>query len=536
MRWALPEGPDAGRPSAGLRQIEGLLTGRPRAESPQRQLRRWLDQWAGGPPETEYALQAVAWCRALPRLAADVSPPSWWALLRHLLAAAVDAAVISLDERPLVHQLLCGELPLTLAYLLPEIVPCRRLAPAGRRALSLGLDELLDGKGLPHAKHLALLRPLLACWTRCRAFSDGLKRGCWTAAAQSQYRWLVRHALRLARRDGTHVFCSSSAEGWNPELFAAALHLGGNAADRRIAARVLPPQPTSSVSKNDAGKANLPNPAIHSPWAAAAVLRPAWSRRGERLTVLYPQQSVRLELAHGKDVLFSGLWALDVRFHGQPAALKSEWEEVCWVSDEDLDYLELEIALGAGLRVQRHLLLARQDHFLLLADAILGDRPGVIDYRGTLPLCAGVAFRGAAETREGLLVGRKRRGLVLPLALPEWRGDVRVGELAQTAAGLELSQAAEGCRLFAPLFFDLDRRRTASPLTWRQLTVAESRTVQPQEVAVGYRVAIGKRQWLIYRSLAPKANRTLLGHNLSTDLLVARFDRSGEVEPLLEVE
>ena len=69
-----------------------------------------------------------------------------------------------------------------------------------------------------------------------------------------------------------------------------------------------------------------------------------------------------------------------------------------------------------------------------------------------------------------------------------------------------------------------------------QLTVAESMKVQPADVAVGYRVARGGRQWLIYRSLAPPKNRTLLGHNLSTELLVARFTREGEVKPLLEIE
>jgi len=49
-------------------------------------------------------------------------------------------------------------------------------------------------------------------------------------------------------------------------------------------------------------------------------------------------------------------------------------------------------------------------------------------------------------------------------------------------------------------------------------------------------VALGNRQWLIYRSLGQPGNRTLLGHNLSTEMLVARFDKSGEVEPLIEIE
>jgi hypothetical protein len=66
--------------------------------------------------------------------------------------------------------------------------------------------------------------------------------------------------------------------------------------------------------------------------------------------------------------------------------------------------------------------------------------------------------------------------------------------------------------------------------------VAESLQIVPPHVAAGYRVMVGKHQWLIYRSLAPAANRTLLGHNLATEMLIARFDRNGEVEPLIEIE
>jgi hypothetical protein len=101
---------------------------------------------------------------------------------------------------------------------------------------------------------------------------------------------------------------------------------------------------------------------------------------------------------------------------------------------------------------------------------------------------------------------------------------------------LELRQSADCRGLYAPLFFDLDRLRMTCPPTWRQLTVAALLASQPADVAVGYRVAVGRQQWLIYRSLAEKANRTLLGHNLSSEMLVASFDRSGEVVPLLEIE
>src|SRR3990172_9267254 len=94
-------------------------------------------------------------------------------------------------------------------------------------------------------------------------------------------------------------------------------------------------------------------PAVHSEWAAVAVLRPDWSRSAPRLTVLYPGASCRVELAVGKDVLWSGEWTVDVRIDGLPVLPLpgEEWANTCWVSDADADYLELEIELGEGLRV-----------------------------------------------------------------------------------------------------------------------------------------------------------------------------------------
>ena len=73
-------------------------------------------------------------------------------------------------------------------------------------------------------------------------------------------------------------------------------------------------------------------------------------------------------------------------------------------------------------------------------------------------------------------------------------------------------------------------------MTWRQLTVAEQRQNQPRDVAAGYRVQFGSRQWLIYRSLTPPANRTVLGMNLSTDFFLGRFGRDGETNTIVEVE
>jgi hypothetical protein len=361
-----------------------------------------------------------------------------------------------------------------------------------------------------------------------------LKGGCWSRAAGRQYEWVVRQTLRLVRHDGSQVFSRGSAGAWNEELLAAALRLGGNRRDRQIAARVLPL--SGRAAKGRPARSALPKPAMHSEWAAVAVMRPRWSRSGERLVILYPGQQFQIELGCGRDLICSGQWGLDLRVDDRPAVPEGDWEQLCWYSDKDVDFLEVQLELGGGLRVQRQALLAREDRFLLLADVVLGVGSSKLDYRGCLPLCPDVRFEAAGESWEGVLAAGKPRALVLPLALPEWRARGQAGGLTRSSTGLELRQTAHARRLYAPLFFLFDRRRMAQRRTWRQLTVAESLIAQPAEVAVGYRVAIGKAQWLLYRSLGEKANRTLLGHNLSTELLVARFRRSGEVEPLLEIE
>jgi len=275
--------------------------------------------------------------------------------------------------------------------------------------------------------------------------------------------------------------------------------------------------------------------------AGLAILQPGWTESDARLTVHYGKRQLQTELIRGRTLLWSGNWQPEVRLDGEILEATSSWENVCWVSDDDADYLELEQKLTGAARLQRHVLLARHDRFLFVADAVICKRPKAIAYRGPTPLTAGVDFIAASQTHEGFLTstaGHRRHALVLPLALPEWRSAGRRGdELALDGGRLELRQSAFAARaLFAPLFIDLAPRRIARPATWRRLTVAEDRRIVPAEVAVGYRAQVGAQQWLFYRSLTLPGSRTLLGHHLVTEFLTARFSRTGQVEPIMEIE
>jgi hypothetical protein len=481
-------------------------------------LHRWLSDASGGHGSREFALSALGWCRRLPRLSAVLSAGAWWRLFDQLMRTAVEAqATVATD--PLVHQLAAGELALTLAYLFPEIQACRALVRPARRALSAGLVHVLDRTGLPPAEHFDRLPLWLACWTRCRALGARWKRGRWNARAEERYRRLVRSTLRLTRRDGTYVFSQPGADGCHIALLTASAPGKRNKPRRRR------------------GQAGGPSAKLHSERAGLGVLRIDGLRSAPHMTVAYAGPTCHVELARGKEVLWSGPWDLEVRTGGVLAEAVSSWTELCWVSDDDVDYLELGLKLEEGLRVERHLLAARNEGFLWMADAVFAPQPSKIEYRSSLPLWPGVSFREACETREGMLIGRKPRAQVLPLALPEWLTQPGRGALASTAAGLELRQAAEARALFAPLWIDLDRSRLLKPLTWRSLAVGQQWAVVPADAAVGYRVAVGKRQWLFYRELRSSPQpRSVLGHHLRSEMLVARFHRSGRVEPLIEIE
>ena len=147
-------------------------------------------------------------------------------------------------------------------------------------------------------------------------------------------------------------------------------------------------------------------------------------------------------------------------------------------------------------------------------------------------------FRPAKATREGHLATGKPRALVLPLALPEWRQAACRGELVSPDGQLELTLSAHGRALFSPLFIAPHERTLSSDsVTWRRLTVAQERRILPPDEASGFRAQLGDRQWLVYRALATRGSRTVLGLNTNYEYVVGRFDREeGVVDPLLQVE
>lgn len=278
------------------------------------------------------------------------------------------------------------------------------------------------------------------------------------------------------------------------------------------------------------------HPTVYRETAAQATLRSDDSDEAISLQVTHDHRQVTCELRRAGTLILAGEWSWQLTLAGSPVAATKRWTSICSEVNDQAEYLELRLALDNGCEIERQIFLARRERFLFLADAVKIPSVDSAEYRMTLPLAAGMGWESPEETQEGhVCQGRRRIAQVLPLSLPEWP-DASRGGLDSSDDQLVLTMPFRGQRLHAALFVDLNPRRLRRPVTWRHLTVAESLLAVPDDVAVGYRVQIGKAQWLLYRSLGARGNRTVLGQNLSTEFVVARFPPTGLAEKLLEIE
>ena len=254
------------------------------------------------------------------------------------------------------------------------------------------------------------------------------------------------------------------------------------------------------------------------------------------LSVSHGESQMLCELLGAGTSLLEGVWDWRLLLDGLEVGSTGVWSSVCTERNKQADFVELHLQLDRGIRIERQVFLARRDGFAFLADTVKLPQPSAGEYRMCLPLADSARWCGETDCQEGnLLAGRRRVARVIPLSLPEWRAELG-GELTLADNQLHLVTPFQAQRLHSAVFIDLDSKRHRRQLTWRRLTVAESLHAVPRDVAVGYRVQFGTSQWLLYRSLAPASNRTVLGQNFNTEFVVARFSTTGIAEPLLEME
>lgn len=476
------------------------------------------------------ATWALAWMARTRRAGGSAG-----SLLERLVRAARDGEEACRDGDTLPARFV-----LTLARLFADIEACRRLEPAATQAVDEEITRLVSPGGTVGVSGSAAMIERVVRWTGIRDVARVTGGPPWSATTETLWAAAATSAIRLLGRDGRII----AGPGLLPGCFSSGLLAAVD--DRefprpaRRTARWLAggPKPTGRPLPRD----------LHDPAARVATIRTGWGRRDLRVLVEYRGPLPRLEIAVGDRMLFEGDWGWSATLGGRPLEAEGPWSASCWESDGKASFLEIIAPLGGGMQLERQLVVLPDDRIVLLADALVpraggarghggsnGDAADALGYRGSLPLAAGLETEPAAETREVVGFDTAMRFMALPLALPEWRTAGR-GSFAVTPGGELVLEQSGARRLYAPVWLDLDPRRIGEPLTWRQLTVADTRIILPPHQAAGFRVQAGLAQWLVYRALDAARNRTLLGCNVSAEFLVGRLKRSGEVARRLQIQ
>jgi hypothetical protein len=517
-----------------------------RAEFVEAAIADCLDEARSAPAADRWlACEAAAWALAWMARARRAGG-SAGGLLERLVgeARAAEPVLAGGDTLP-------GRFIVTLSRLFRDIEACRRLESAATTAVAGEIERLTSARGVVNVAGSGAMVERVTRWTTIREIAAATGEPAWGEATERRWREAATNAIRLLGDDGRRL----ATAGLMPARFTAPLldavaALGGRrkrAAEAVRCRRSAGGKPRRFIRRD-----------LHDATAAVAIMRAGWERGDLRVLLDYRQPVPHLEIAAGDRLLVDGPWQWSVSEGGESLEAEGPWTASCWESDRQATFIEITAPLAGGRQFERQVVLLPRDQVVVLADAVTtpgggsaqaapgaaaaangrhGDdgRPAMLRYRSVVRLAPGLEAEPAEETREALVFDTRMRLMALPLGLPEWRVG-RGGSLENGADGLALSQESGGRRLSAPLWLDCNADRIGRPLTWRQLTVADTRVNLPPWQAAGFRVQVGQEQWLLYRSLDAPRNRTLLGCNVSCEFLVGRVRPRGSVKRVLEIQ
>lgn len=496
--------------------------------------------------EPAVVAEAALWAYALPPLISHLREASWKslcqaldALARHCLAIpdlSSPARLIGGCELALVLRLRLGDLASeTLAN--QAVDGLERWCLAGEESLG---SALRGGGRYARLVAASLLRQqrLAAVVTRRKLKKRQLDvlvdLGCWLAA--------------LTRRDTSVLFSSLTKADSRDDIGSGGLF----DALQKFSPQLLGPTLAAVLGKVPSGgrlawEVSLPETLWHSELAGMAAMLAEWDVRRGRTFVDYATDTFRIEVEQSRGPAICGAWEVFIDVDGVEQAPAGPWTHLCEYSDDDAQYLEFEQRWTGGIRLQRQLMLLRDDRCVMLADAVLRDEnlpSAQIDYIGRVPLAESLLPETEAETTEIWLFDKKhkRRGLVLSPLANEWRQGQSAARIALTPdhhitlRTSSSSRCDNGGGIFAPLWLDFQQRRFDRPRTWRQLTVADDLRLVDADEAVAQRIQLGSEHWVLYRSLRGERTRTFLGKHLVADFYCARFHPGdGRMEDLLTV-
>ena len=449
-----------------------------------------------------------------------------------------------------------AELPLTLAFLLDGVAPTEALIESGLTTMNDLIASTLDTDGWPSADVLDDFGELATSWLSCRQIADALgneRVGNDSAtgicdpsveAVQEAIEGMPRQLMRLLRGDRS-LMMTERNQRITEDMLAALIESSTESVDALIYERTgkYPIKPRPNHVDLDRSRNSI------SRWGNNFLFHDGWERKACKVAAIFDAFGCRLEICKKKTLIFGDAFP-EVSFLGQTLAIEDEPEILVSLTNDQIAFVEIQWTLTGGVVLQRHIALSMEDKCAWVGDVLLPPDHsesssegggGEFQYRCRWPLGAGITTVSEYETTEGYLFdGKKIRAMVIPPALSEWQVETSrrsgVGKLELDKTSFTIHQSGVGKAMYVPLFFDLSPRRCKRPRTWRQLTVAEKLTIVPNDVAVAYRVQVGKKQFVLYRSLGKPASRTFLGQNVNKELFFGRLEKDRSMTELLQVE
>ncbi|QDU48221.1 hypothetical protein Pan110_05340 [Gimesia panareensis] len=472
------------------------------------------------------------------RLAPATLISIWRACLSAAAAICFKLEETDFSETPDDQVLLnSGEIPWRASFLFSQVAGAKNLRQLGQQNLRDGFFDRTDTDGTPHADMLSRIDFWLATLTRSLFISQVWKKRLWDQEARDRFQLTIQVLVATSNASGKLALCPVHTIDHSSLLSLAAWFSGLSS---RSAERMYLKSLSSGKKKQSPFFIQADDHAANqSDWSALAVMRNYWSDASNLLMVTWNGDLPAISLSALGKQLLEGRWEFSLTVNGTEVSGDGEWSAVCWNSDEDADYLELQMELDGGYTLERQILLPRNQHFVFLADIVNGSEAARLEYRSLLPVSAGYTGFVDEETHELSLKTKGMSARVFPLGLPQERDFFQPGSLSLNEQGqIELQQqAVEATALYVPLVIDWEPDLKRKPADWSSLTISEAGQISPRDVAAGHRLRIGKHQLLVYRSLKKgEVARAVLGHHTSYESVIGRFDSDGDLTPLLFVE
>ncbi len=511
---------------------------------------KWISQQL---PKASYdpyvALACAGWIHALPEAGRSISPGLWLEVLQSALTQ-VDRAWESGPTEGLFPWIIWAcEIPLALAKQLSHLGGKDRIVSETLNRIALLLEESSDNPQAFLARGGQDLRALLACIMRCRWSADSVGARKWFPPQRKALSKLAIAGLALTDADGKQLLFDRVDSTLDEEFWIKLNHLAGKNKKLQLAtACALPDAIGKAIGEKPAKlrkvvtlDVSMPNYSHYWEKNSIATMRRSWRERGCRVAVDFSTDVIWLDvIGNDGQRVISGEWDVEIFRKKKQLQTDVSWQEVCWFTDDDVDYLELECEVENVCKIQRQVMLMREEGVVYFADALIAQEPDQWSVKSTWTVSDDIELHSDPKTTEGRLVRtgstNQTAALLLPVAMPEWRRSPSHSRMDCKGQVLSLQCETAAKNLYSPLVMSLRGIEATPAYTWRQLTIAEELRNQPRDVAEAYRVQVNRDQWVFYRSLTPCTRRTVMGLHLNTEFYAGRFSRDdGLFEPIVEV-